>query len=594
MTTSSSFEIELRSGSRTIFQVSLDPLQAPFAKEIPIEVDAGESFSIRVLGSDSCSLLRLRLGSETLGFLRPGMGQGEFVHGPDEPPWLYNEFGETEVVLEEENPENPGRFEPVISVSLGVMPRPSVERAFRVMIRDIEYVHEGLAQDVVARSRVSRSLWGERAIRLNPEALIRALTSLNDRFQRVVERIERQPSMALVRRRSYRRYRPGDRVDPGALTTFVCDPLTKFDTQGRVAVVGKMLGMTPALTSDTPEHRHISQGLKRLVTRCRELRKHCDFAVGLLEEEKKRWGRRKPGEVSVFEKRELPRIKRLGELGAKAKELEVGFFNHLESSGFLREAGTPRTPLSPTPAFMGRPAYREAYHALVESRMLLGLMVDASGIGIGLRNLASLFEYWCFLIVVRRIRRILSTTDPESDGAFKLIHHIYRPELTPGQSFLFEGKGGNKVRVVYEPEYPPHRREGNQGAEFVASLTSSPLRPDILVEVRSDDSPPVSLVLDAKSTENFRTPRLFMSMADYRTQIFNPATGYQPVRQAWILHRDEASYPMCSLPGYLEGRVSGAQSSILGAIPCAPTATGRCPPMLEKVLDRFLEMTGVV
>ena len=254
---------------------------------------------------------------------------------------------------------------------------------------------------------------------------------------------------------------------------------------------------------------------------------------------------------------------------------------------FLADAGQPRTDFGPTPAFLGRPAYREVYRALVRARQALGVVLDGDDVRIGHRSLPTLYEYWCFLRAVGHLQKRFGRTG--SNLNFTLIDDIYRPDLAPGQQFRFEA-GDAKILATYEPEIRPWREAMERGERLGASLTRESLRPDITIEVARGSSPSAVLVLDAKSTDAF-TPRKFREMADYSRQVFDPRTGRQPIRQVFLLHRDRLAPNWENLPGYLAGeRPASPDAAILGAVGCVPDRMKETPGPLARVIDRFLEI----
>jgi predicted component of viral defense system (DUF524 family) len=241
----------------------------------------------------------------------------------------------------------------------------------------------------------------------------------------------------------------------------------------------------------------------------------------------------------------------------------------------------------PTPAFLGRAAYRAVYRALLEARQLLGVLVDADEARLYHRNLATLYEYWCFLRTIAHLRDRFGSAGARH--SFSLIDDIYRPELAPGQEFRFAVGHSVVVVATYQPEFHPTREARAQGDRYAASLTAYPLRPDITIEVARPERPPVLLVLDAKSTDSFSAVKL-RDMTDYARQIFELETHRQPIRQVFLLHRDREARTLSNLPGYLRGRHIDRQAMVLGAIPCVPERVGNTPPLLALVIDRFLQL----
>jgi hypothetical protein len=312
---------------------------------------------------------------------------------------------------------------------------------------------------------------------------------------------------------------------------------------------------------------------------------HLRRAADLLAAEEERWGGRRLAGLSVFEKRFLPRVQALTALARKAAVLGLSFLAMVARHEFLARAGPPRTPFGPTPTFVGRSGYREAYRALRQARSMRGPLVDAEPIKVRYRSLAQLYEYWCFFKVVEALRARFA---PAGGATFRVIDEVYRPELAPGQRLEFEA-GAARLAVTYEPEFPPSSWTNPGLSRFRAAFSEAPLRPDVVVEAWKEGTEPLLLALDAKSVERFTT-ELFAPVSDYRGRIHDPKTGHQPLRQLFLLHRDASAAPSCNLTGYLEGRTGSDQSFVLGAVACIPGATSG----LERVIDRFLEVVGVV
>lgn len=573
-----------------LWAVRLDALELPWTGSELLAIQAEEPFAISVRRSASpCPRLRLRLGNERIADMPAGCQEFE----TEAKAWLRNEFGESRLVIEQEI-ESPledelASFTRIVELGLDVTPRPEVARDFRVMIEDVTAIHEGLAQDLINRAFLRRGLQGGTVSRLHPEAVLSVLHALSNRLEKALARIARQPSMLLERNARLARYRGGDRLDATALAYAARDPQTRIDCGGRVKALGRLRVRAPALSGDLPEHRHIAEGLRRLSRRAEQLARHCERAAELLSREEERWGRAKGGQLSVFAQHFLPRVQVLEDLAWKARRLGKSFEELLRAHDFLRAAGTPHTALAPTPTFLGRLPYREVYRALVRAQQPLGALVEGEEVRIAYRNLATLYEYWCFLRVFTYLRERLGVSAPWAD--LSLVDENYRPDLAPGQEFSFALGNGLSVVVAYEPEIRPWQSALRRGDRFGASLTREALRPDIALEIRSATETVAMLVLDAKSTDLFEFD-IYRTMTDYARQVFDPRTWSQPIRQVFLLHRDRKHEPICNVPGYVQGRPIEPEVTVLGAVPCVPEQVNCMPRELAEVIDRFLEMYG--
>lgn len=586
MISSNSFELQVVGpGERILFEGAGDAWgqRAP-AEDARISVAASLAFSIRVRrGGEDPIRLRVKLGDETIAEVPAGTARFESAHLP----WLRNEFGETRIALEREGDAIEG-YRPILVVDLEIQPRPEVFRDFQVMMADLAEIHEGLALDVAGRGYARRTLRRGTIAQLQPRLVIDTLRELYRRLEQALGQIAAQPSTRLDWSCRELRYRGGDWVGLEAVASAVRDSATQLDRHGRVMALGKVRARKPVVSEDLPEHRHMAEGLRRLAARAEAVTRYCEDSAAILEREQLRW--RKPAIDFPHSQRGLPRIEALRAWAAEAAGLAYDFRRLVRSYDFLANAGSPRTALAPTPAFLGRKAYREVYRALVQAREPQGVLVDGESIRLSYRDLPTLFEYWCFLKTILYLRQRFRLDSSES--AFTLTDEIYRPELAPGQSFRFAVAPGYMLTATYEPEIPSAFAAERSRAPLAAAFTRDPLRPDILLELtRGPGRPPAILILDAKSTDLF-SPLKFREMADYSRQVFIPGTGVQPVRQVILLHRDRNSRPLANIPEYFEGRPVPPDSVILGAVPCTPNRAQPIPPALMRVIDRFLELFG--
>jgi hypothetical protein len=456
------------------------------------------------------------------------------------------------------------------------------------MIEDVTAVHEGLAQDIIHRAFVKKRLHGIRVARLPPEAVLRTLQDLAGRLERGVAQIAEQPSVMLDRSARLARYRGGDRIDAAALSVVARDPETRTDRTGRITSLGKLRVRVPVVSEDLPEHRHIAEGIRQLARRGENLARHCERKAELVQQEESRWGKTRGRVASVFDQHYLPRIAFLEDLAGQARRLADRFQDMLRRHAFLRIAGQPRTPFGPTPTFLGRTAYREVYRTLLKAQQPLGVLADGDTVRIAYRNLATLYEYWCFLQTVGCLRQRFGAPGPWTDLA--LVDENYRPDLAPGQEFHFLVDNDLTLVATYEPEIRPWRIALERGDHHGASLTRDPVRPDITLELRREGGGSAILVLDAKSTDCFTSDK-FQDVTDYGRQVFDLRTWRQPVRQVFFLHRDRQrkDHPATNVPHYLEGRQVAPEVAVFGAVACIPEQAQKIPPALALVIDRFLE-----
>ena len=574
--------IELRQGGATIARVDVDGRELPKRVELDATIPAQRPIEVRLTrgtvdGRPPATRGEVRIGESLQLVLRPGQAEGGALITS-----LGEEYGEVLLdYVELDGAEGPVE---IASLRFEIEPAESIRALYDQLVTDLERIHVGLARDVVGRSR-QRTGFGRRTPRASrPEEDCELLERTLRRLTDALERIQVQPVSAIARDVVRDRWRPGDRLASDAASTLLQDPDTVV-VDGQLRRLGRVRLSRSRPTLDIPEHRAMRSELEDLARRARRVARHCQLCIDRLAEERRRWGGERADGSSVFQLEHRPRMRRYSEVAERAHGLADAFVRLRRRASFLDDVGASRSGLAPTPLFRNGRGYREAYQALVEARRAAAPLVAGDEFGVQLRSLSRLFEYWCFVQVVERLRGWFGT--PEPWATYRITDEIWRPDLRSGQWFRFAAADGIAVRVHYEPDIVPADWVGDTEVPYRASLSNAPLRPDVLVEVLADGAPARALVLDAKSRASFGRDDLF-EPTDYRSRIFDPRDGTQPVRQVFLLHRDERVGPLENLPRYLAGTAGTIDSSVIGAVALLPWSGDD----LTRVLRRFLVLAA--
>ena len=130
-----------------------------------------------------------------------------------------------------------------------------------------------------------------------------------------------------------------------------------------------------------------------------------------------------------------------------------------------------------------KPGYREAYRACLVLKK--GLRVDGGPVGLSVKDIHQLYEYWCYLALVRLIAKIIGEPVP--------VHELFSVEpdglklsLKRGVSHLVHFPNGDRtLELTYNPKF--------HGDAFVLSQ-----QPDLVLSLRQRHWPTMRLVIDAK------------------------------------------------------------------------------------------------
>lgn len=345
------------------------------------------------------------------------------------------------------------------------------------------------------------------------------------------ERIRRPD--AAVRRAIQRRGRPAVGTNPEAWS-----------------LPARLPAAQAVYTLDTPEHRW-------LATRVHRLRRR--LAV-LTEVERDRPGRRTEAvqhELTAMAAR-LDRLARLDALQAASPEGRLAV---------------------PSLRLLAAPGYREAYQACLRLQRGLGLYGDV--LAASLKDLHVLYEYWCFLALVRAAAEVTGVDLPWND-VLAVEQDGLRFRLRKGrqQTVTLPTYGGGRWTVTYNPRFG--------GPGYLV-----PQQPDFMLTVAAPGQPVRRYILDAKYrldaalayVERYGMPGppidALNTLHRYRDAIVD-ADLRRTVVQAVALF----PYREVEAGTYAASRHARALAEVgVGAIPLLPGATQHLTAWLEGLVD---------
>ncbi|OPZ75409.1 MAG: hypothetical protein BWY80_00159 [Firmicutes bacterium ADurb.Bin456] len=215
----------------------------------------------------------------------------------------------------------------------------------------------------------------------------------------------------------------------------------------------------PAL--DTLEHCWIARQLKLIHQRLRRLRAQEQQRLQESSGKGER-GRRVICELDRLDER-IAALCRLEPLDAAGDTLPPGFVSL---------------------QLLAAPGYRETYRALL--LLSLGLRLEGGLVRLSVKDLSQLYEYWCYLALVRLIAEATGREIP-AGRLFTVSRQGLQVLLQKGRttSVAFDDCHGRSVKVVYNPR-------------FQGDYVLIPQQPDMLVTLADPDWPVLHLLLDAK------------------------------------------------------------------------------------------------
>ena len=305
-------------------------------------------------------------------------------------------------------------------------------------------------------------------------------------------------------------------------------------------------------TLDTPEHRWLAAHLTRMQQRLAEV---------LEDEASRRQGVRRRQVIREVE----------------AMQHRLADLSHLS----VLRAADGELPHAPSLRLRTAPGYREAYRACL--RLQRGLFLDGEPLRLALKDLHRLYEYWCYLTLVRLIaERVGSTTEVRALVAVEAQGVRLRLRQGRRQRVRFAVNGGHVV-ATYNPRFG--------GRDYLV-----PQQPDMLLTVQPIGSAASHYVLDAKyrldASPGYRRrygmpgppSDALNDLHRYRDAIRVRGHGVTQALALFPWHDEDDAYPDSRHARMLPRRG-------VGAIPLLPGATGTLESWLDDVLTPVLRET---
>lgn len=172
------------------------------------------------------------------------------------------------------------------------------------------------------------------------------------------------------------------------------------------------------------------------------------------------------------------------------KELESWqkALRHVQKQPFFRDVGEYRGLKRESLVLQQKPGYSKVYKIWQQLKWYLELLDGADQLS--LRNVAEMYEVWCFL----EIRRIISDLGFEEVpcGRIPLVDSGIRVSLKDGMAgaFHFRRSDGVKIRLAHEPVF---RKKDDQIRTWLVTQ-----KPDVLLEATFPDGAGIIWLFDAK------------------------------------------------------------------------------------------------
>jgi uncharacterized protein len=453
--------------------------------------------------------------------------------------------------------------DPVAAFEVEVFPtKLDYETDYRHILADVQDVGTGLALEYLRSTfQLGRAVGGTPSdlewfllLRAIFEDLQQALTFIANRPRRGLDRQDRLVRAERVRRvdsalrRSIRQRRG---AGPSVLTP------------GGLEVRRKLWSQTSRPTLDTPEHRWLASRVRSIRQGVGRLASALAVPVGDDLPERRQ---RAVEELRTIEER-ASRLEALEPLEAAQGEPPPGFTSQ---------------------QLLSAPGYRDAYQAC--ALLNAGLRVDGGAFSLSTKALHELYEYWCYLTVIRLVAQYTDQAINPAD-LFTLTTTGLRMRLRRGsESRVIIEAANHRVTIRFNPTF----------SDASSILVSQ--RPDIVIAFEQDGWPELHLVLDAKyridasrdQVQRYGAPGppddAINVLHRYRDAILDASESATELPKRVVVQA-AAIFPSRDEPGekHGESRYWEMLERIgIGAIPALPEAT----EYLERWIEQSVALGG--
>lgn len=327
---------------------------------------------------------------------------------------------------------------------------------YETLLAEVQDILTGLALEYLRSTfKLGRGLRVPQPSHLEWLALLRHIA---DELETAIKQIAERPFRRLTREAVSTYAERIKRVDSSLRSTIRrgsgSGPLIEFE-EG-IKVRKRLIERRARSTLDTPEHRWLAAQLNNIRRR-----------IGWLQAEEAACPKSERRDQTLCELNELEtmivRLSRLEPIASATEAPPTGFASL---------------------QLLGTPGYQEAYRCCLI--LSLGLRIEGDPIRLSVKDLNLLYEYWCYLALLRLISE--ETGQPISPkDIFSIRQYGLRILLQKGREHAvnFDTSVGRMITITYNPCF-------QDGSILI------PQQPDMLITFQDPHWPTLHLLLDAK------------------------------------------------------------------------------------------------
>ncbi len=484
---------------------------------------------------------RIKIGDFHFGERGSGTEGGYEDYGdrllwPRRGDYLESARGVTEIVLESQSESSETNvWNRVFVARVNVLPSKLGEDRYQRMQEDLNTLGRSLLVDLYGKSSQTYDLRFAREAKAckSPEQELASIEATLESLAFLLLSIGQRPASRFRTIPFQQRYWGGERLSPQAIKTIGSRGASLRTLPRPVTVPGKR----KAESFDIPEHRVIRWFLSLLVRRAVYCEKVADSHIRRISDDRRWRDIRFDDEPTLYEKQDLPRIRRLEQAKYRA-QVAGARATGLATLPFLRESKPELISLGGG-TFHRNLEYQSLLCLIRRFLITSAIWYEGDEVAVVTKLTSRLFEQWCYLRIIESFRKcglvLYEWTEVlRGNLSSRFILDFYR-------GLTFEGNlaANLRLRFRYEPLILARESAIEAGESLYRSDSrlELPWCPDVVIECLKSDSgtwkPLYCIVLDSKYTARIREHHWNQTRKYLR--IRSTFTGRQVVRQLWLI-----------------------------------------------------------
>jgi len=448
-------------------------------------------------------------------------------------PYFESARGQTPLILESQQEGSmPESWKILLTLDVFVIPSKFGEERYDRMTNDLQEVSRSLLVDLYGKSRLTLDLRYAKEGRVHT-SYEQELASINNALGHVSElllAIALRPASRVTREARLQKYWGGERLSPSAITSMCRNGIPPQKVARPVVIQGQRR----VESFDIPEHRVTRAFLDILVRRARYCAEAAREHILAIASERHLRHIRRGSEQSLYEKMDVPKIRRLETAQEKANRA-IAIANNLATLPFLRDV-QPELVAVRGGSFQRTGEYQVLLSAIRRFLLENAVWYEGDDTSAITKLTSRLFEQWCYLKVIEAFRQCGLNLREWTDALRQNLRSRFILDFDRGLAFEGALNADLRLRFRYEPWIFGKQSAIKAGETLCrGSVIDVAWSPDIVIEclVREGENwkPAYGIVLDCKYKVKKQN---FDDIIKY-SEIRCTETMRQIVKQLWLI-----------------------------------------------------------